>query len=136
MRSFPMRLHATFAGDDNAVQEIEVERFDGTAWSPLALSEKSPGFRIFTYSAFACLLVHLRMVGAERGLKLADTRATFELQAADDWVVEAVTAHFDARTRDGHVPPDAAETIVARMERCPVAKNLDRAKLALSVTLT
>ena len=73
---------ATFAGDDNAVQDVQVERFDGTSWSPLALSEKSPGFRIFTYSAFACLLVHLRMVGAECGVKLQDTLATFELVAA------------------------------------------------------
>ncbi len=136
MKSFPMRMQATFAGDDNAVQDVQVERFDGTSWSPLALSEKSPGFRIFTYSAFACLLVHLRMVGAECGVKLQDTTATFELVAAEDWVVESVTAHFDARTRDGLVPDGAVATIVARMERCPVARNLDRARLALSVTLT
>lgn len=135
MKSFPMRLDATFEGTDNTLKEVFVERFDGAAWVPLALSEKSPGFRIFTYSAFACLLVHLRMVGAECGVALSDAHATFELVAAEDWVVESITAHFSARTRDGHVPEGAAATIVSRMERCPVARNVAQARVEVGVLL-
>lgn len=135
MKSFPLRLDATFDGPDNTVQDLFVERFDGTTWSPLALSEKSPGFRIFTYSAFACLLVHLRMVGAQCGVRLASAHATFELVASDEWFVESVTAHFDARTQDGVVPDGAVATIVARMEHCPVARNLGNARHVVGLTL-
>jgi hypothetical protein len=130
-----MRAHCTYAGDDNAVAGLQLEHLAGDGWEPLDLGPVTPGFEIFVYAIFACQHLYFRVNCAERGLLLDSADGSIEVGADADWNLETLNITFDGRLRAGRASAADIDYITARMQQCPVSRNL-REVPDCNVTLT
>jgi hypothetical protein len=119
-----MRVQCTYEGDNNAVARLEVEHQAEGRWQPLALDLTTPGFDIFVYAVFTCQHLYFRANCAERGLMLSSAEGRIVIGADGDWTMESLEVHFAGRLGRGEATREDIDYIVARMEQCPVSRNL------------
>lgn len=122
-REFNLRMEAQY-GKDNAVDELKVETLVDSDWQALGLNERTPGFLVFVYAILNCQHTFLCGNGMERGLMFRSSKGSLYLQADDDWHLVAMRLHFDVQLESGIPAEGDAEHIIARMEACPVSRNL------------
>lgn len=122
--NFSMRLTASYRGDTNEVQAIEVEHIVDATWRPLELDLASPGFDIFIYAILTCQHLYLRMNCAERGLLLDSATGELHIGASDDRRIESLSVSFSGRLRQGEPNVGDIDYIERRMQQCPVSINL------------
>jgi len=123
-RTFHMRMQCRYEGSDNSVSGLAVEQRVEGQWQPLDLGLRSPGFDIFVYAVFTCQHMYFRVNCAERGLQLAESEGSIDIQAADNWSIESLNVKFSGRVANGTPGADDIDYIAARMRQCPVSRNL------------
>lgn len=123
-RTFHMRMQCRYEGSDNSVAGLSVEQRVEGQWQPLDLGLRSPGFDIFVYAVFTCQHMYFRVNCAERGLQLAASEGSIDIQAADNWSIESLSVKFSGRLAGGRPAADDVDYIAARMRQCPVSRNL------------
>ncbi len=121
---FQMRLSCRYAQPDNTVAELAVENLVEGEWQPFELGFKSPGFLIFVYGILNCQHLYMRTNAAERGFALESADGSIEVTASQDWVLQQLNVHFDARLQSGAPGAEDVDYIVDRMRHCPVSVNL------------
>ncbi len=120
---FEMRLDCQYA-NENSIDTLKVEHLDGDEWKGLELDTLTPGFLIFTYAVFTCQHMFLRANANERSLQMYTSRGNIMIDAAPDWKIEKLHVAFDATLKSGTPTADDIDYITARMQQCPVSKNL------------
>ena len=123
-RNFSMRMHCTYEGETNAVAGLVVEHLVEEQWQPLDLGLTAPGFDIFVYAVFTCQHLYFRTNCAERGLLLHSAEGRIAVGADADWNMEILQVDFTGRLGRGRASQDDIDYIVARMNQCPVSRNL------------
>jgi uncharacterized OsmC-like protein len=123
-RNFSMRMRSTYEGDNNAVASLDVEHQLEGRWQPFEIGLGAPGFDIFVYAVLACQHLYFRANCAERGLMLGSAEGTIRISADADWKMETLQVQFSGRLASGRAGQDDIDYIVARMEQCPVSRNL------------
>ena len=123
-RNFNMRLKSTYEGDTNTIASLEVEHRVKGEWQPLDLGIASPGFDIFVYAIFACQHRFFRVNCAERKLVLDSAEGNIIIGADRDWNMETLQVYFSGRLGSGQASQDDIDYIVARMQQCPVSRNI------------
>ena len=120
---FEMRLFCDYA-DENSITSLKVEHLDGNEWNSLDLDTQTAGFLIFTYAVFTCQHMFLRANANERNLQMASSTGSIMIDATADWKIEKLHVAFEATLKSGTPAPDDIDYITARMQQCPVSKNL------------
>jgi uncharacterized OsmC-like protein len=123
-RSFRLRLSCRYEDPDNSVADLNVELLADGEWETLDLGVNTPGFLLFVYTILTCQHRYLRTNCAEKGFRLESASGSIDLLASEDWSVRKLHIRFDARLISGTPSREDVEYIVARMEQCPVSKNL------------
>jgi hypothetical protein len=123
-RSFQLRLSCRYEDPDNSVADLDVEVLADGQWETLDLSVNTPGFLLFVYTILTCQHRYLRTNCAEKGFRLESASGSIDLLAGEDWFVRQLHIRFDARLKSGTPTREDVDYIVARMEQCPVSKNL------------
>ena len=123
-RNFNMRLKSTYEGNNNVIASLEVEHRVKGQWQPLDLGIASPGFDIFVYAVFACQHRFFRVNCAERKLVLNSAEGNIVIGADKDWNMETLQVHFSGQLGSGQASQDDIDYIVARMQQCPVSRNI------------
>lgn len=123
-RQFHMRLQCRYEGGENTVAELGVEQLVEGGWQPLELGLRSPGFDIFVYAVLTCQHMYFRVNCAERGLRLDSAEGAIEIGATEDWSMDRLIVKFSGRLADGSPGKDDIAYIEARMQQCPVSRNL------------
>ena len=123
-RNFNMRLKSTYEGSTNTIASLAVERRVKGGWQPLDLGITSPGFDIFVYAVFTCQHLYFRINCAERKLVLDSAEGNIVIGADRDWNMEILQVHFSGRLGSGQASQDDIDYIVARMQQCPVSRNI------------
>lgn len=123
-REFHLRLSAQYTEPDNAVRDLGVEVLAESGWEKLELDTQTAGFLLFVYTIFTCQHLYMRTNCAERGLLLDSSAGTIDLVASEDWMIRSLEVGFRARLASGLPDPGDVPDIVARMENCPVSRNL------------
>ncbi len=122
--SFLLRLFCRNEDPDNSIADLEVEVLTDGRWEALGLNVRAPGFLLFVYTILICQHRYLRTNCAEKGLRLESGSGSIDLLASEDWRVRKMHIRFDVRLKSGAPTREDVDYIVARMEQCPVSKNL------------
>jgi uncharacterized OsmC-like protein len=123
-RSFRLRLFCRYQEPDNSIADLDVEVLTDGRWEALDLTMHTPGFLLFVYTILTCQHRYLRTNCAEKGLQLESAVGSIDLLACEDWCVRKMHIRFDVRLKSGVLTQEDVDDIVARMEQCPVSKNL------------
>jgi hypothetical protein len=123
-RSFRLRLSCRYDDPDNSVAGLDVEVMKEGRWETLDLGVHTPGFLLFVYTIFSCQHRYLRTNCAEKGFLLESATGSIDLLASEDWLIRKMHIRFDVRLKSGAPSRDDVDYIIARMEQCPVSKNL------------
>lgn len=123
-RSFRLRLSCRYEDPDNSVADLDVGVLTDGRWETLDVGVHTPGFLLFVYTILTCQHRYLRTNCAEQGFRLESASGSIDLLAGEDWFVRKLHIRFDARLKSGTPTREDVDYIVARMEQCPVSKNL------------
>lgn len=121
---FELRLRCRYQAPDNTVTELVVEHLNEGDWQVFDLCMGSPGFLVFIYSILTCQHLYLRANCAERALVLDSARGSITMITDEDWAIRSLSIEFVARLAEGSPSGQDIEAIVARMQQCPVSRNL------------
>ena len=123
-RAFHMRMRISYSGEENAIKDLQVERFLDGDWSTFVLSTRTPGFDIFTYAIFTCQQTYLRLNCMERGLLLDTAEGRLEMTTSEEWQMTKIHIDFAVGVRSGTPTEEDVAYIAGRMQQCPVSKNI------------
>lgn len=136
-RNFHLRLRCAYEGDANQPAVLDVEHRVEGGWQPLDLNPRTPGFELFVYAVLACQHQYFRVNCAERGLQLDSAEGSIHVGAAANWSMDSLQVKFAGRLRSGTPAPGDKDYIAARMQQCPVSRNIREVTGAMvSVTLS
>lgn len=131
---FHMRLRCHYK-EENAIGELEIDLQEEGAWKPFHLDTLTPGFLVFTYAILTCQHMFLRSNALEKKLLMKHAEGTITIDASPEWIIEKLAIDFNAELRSGTPGGEDIDYISARMQQCPVSKNLGPIKDA-QTTLT
>jgi hypothetical protein len=123
-RSFRLRQLCRYEDPDNSISDLLVEVLADGQWQTLDLNVHTPGFLLFAYTILTCQHRYLRTNCAEQGLRLGSAGGAIDLLASEDWCIRKMHIRFDVCLKSGAPTQEDLDYIVARMEQCPVSKNL------------
>ena len=123
-RSFRLRQFCRYEDPDNSISGLEVEVLADGQWETLDLNVHTPGFLLFVYTILTCQHRYLRSNCAEKGLRMESAGGSIDLLVDEDWCVRKMHIRFDVRLKSGALTQEDVDYIVARMEQCPVSKNI------------
>lgn len=123
-RSFEMRLSCRYQAPNNTPAELQVQSLEQGQWRDFQLGFATPGFLSFVYAILNCQHLYMRINAAERGLELAAAVGRVKAIADEDWVLQHLEVHFEARVAAGTPSNEDRAYIVDRMRHCPVSVNL------------
>jgi hypothetical protein len=123
-RRFRLRLSCRYEDPDNSIADLKVEVLASERWEALDLGLRTPGFLMLVYTILTCQHTYLRTNCAEKGIGLHSASGSVDLVADEDWFIQKLHIHFDARLRSGSPTRQEVDYIVERMMQCPVSKNL------------
>jgi hypothetical protein len=121
---FQLRLTGSYEGSQNKLHHLRVEHVVNGEWQPLALSERSPGFLIYSYSIFTCQHLFMRNNCAERGIELLSASGEMLLVADEEWRLQQLRIAFEVKTARGTPTDEDRDYVLSRMAQCPVSRNL------------
>jgi len=124
-RHINMRLKCRYESDKNTISRLEVEHETGGEWKALDLDASTPGFDIFVYAMFHCQHTYFRINCAERGLLLDSAEGDIRVSADEDWKLLDMTVNFTGELESGQASQADIDFIVARMQQCPVSRNVN-----------
>ncbi len=122
--TFQMILHCSYTGDENNIDQILIEQLMDNSWQELALSTDSPGFDIFMYAILTCQHMYFRNNAAEYGLVLNSSEGLITIITNENRSIQSLHVDFKGTLSKGIANDDMVNSIVARMNLCPVSINL------------
>jgi len=122
--TFQMILHCSYTGDENDIDKISIEHLVDNSWQDLTLSMDSPGFDIFIYSILTCQHMYFRSNAAEYGLVLNSSEGLITIMADENRDIQSLHVDFKGILKKGIANTAMVDSIVARMNLCPVSINL------------
>jgi len=120
-----MRLKCRYEGEKNTISRLEVEHEIGREWKVLDLDVTTPGFDVFVYALFHCQHTYFRVNCAERGLLLDSAEGNIEVLTDKDWNLLDLQVSFTGELASGQPGKADTDFIVARMQQCPVSRNIN-----------
>lgn len=128
VRQFRFRLNSKPGAPAAEAQPAAIDLLDGDGrWQPQRIDAATPGFRLYLIALLLCLHTAIVMQSAELGLALQEVQGELQAQVLDDWSLEAVEADLRLQFTGAIAEmglATALEQIRARMEQCPVSRNL------------
>lgn len=143
-RIFRFRLQSHHAAPASTCTDMAVQWLNPEGhWEPQELSLTMPGFRIYLISLLLCQHLYLVANARERDLHLERVTARFTVVASEDWRLRSVSGDFAIQLEGGQLhtgqreatgtadpgtcSEDDLAAIAARMQACPVSRNLPSA---------
>ena len=124
-RQINMRLKCRYEGEKNAISRLEVEHEIGREWKTLDLDVTTPGFDVFVYAMFHCQHTYFRINCAERGLVLNSAEGDIKVLTDKDWNLLDMKVNLTGELESGEASQADVDFIVARMQQCPVSRNVN-----------
>ena len=122
--TFQMLIHCSYEKDENVVVQQNVEQLVDDSWEELSLSTASPGFDIFMYAILTCQHLYFRNNAAEYGLVLKESEGLITVITNELRSIQSMHVDFKGKLTKGIATVDMVDSIVARMDLCPVSINL------------
>lgn len=122
--TFQMILHCSYEKDENDITQQNVEQLVDDSWEELNLSTASPGFDIFMYAILTCQHMSFRINAAKYGLVLNESEGLITVVADEHRSIQSLHVDFKGKLKKGIATVDMVDSIVARMNLCPVSINL------------
>lgn len=122
--TFQMLLRCQYSGDDNTIEQLEVEHQVDDTWQELDLDIRSPGFDIFMYAILTCQHMYFRNNAAEYGLAMSSSEGLITVIADEHRSIETLHGEFKGTLKKGTATTEMVNSITARMGLCPVSINL------------
>ena len=122
--TFQMLLHCHYTNDENDIDQQVVEHLVDDNWQELVLSNNSPGFDIFMYAILTCQHMFFRSNAAEYGLVLSSSEGLITIIADEHRSIRSLHVDFKGKLKKGIAKAEMVDSIVARMDLCPVSINL------------
>jgi hypothetical protein len=122
--TFQMILHCSYEKDENDITQQNVEQLVDDSWEELNLSTASPGFDIFMYAILTCQHMYFRINAAKYGLVLNESEGLITVVANEHRSIQSLHVDFKGKLKKGIATVDMVDSIVARMNLCPVSINL------------
>ena len=124
-RHINMRLKCHYEGEKNMISRLEVEHEVGHEWKVLDLDATTPGFDVFVYALLHCQHTYFRINCAERGLLLDRAEGDIKVLTDKDWNLLDMKVNFTGELVSGQASQTDIDFIVARMQQCPVSRNVN-----------
>lgn len=124
-RHINMRLKCRYEGEKNTISQLQVEHEIGREWKVLDLDVTTPGFDVFVYAMFHCQHTYFRLNCAERGLLLESAEGDIKVLTDKDWNLLDMQVNLSGELVSGQASQADIDFIVARMQQCPVSRNVD-----------
>lgn len=121
---FHLRLSCTYLGNENNIDDLNIEVLNDNKWEPLDLGIRSPGFLLFISGLFSCQHLYMRTNSAERGLIINSTVGDLQVRTGKYWDIKDATIAFDVKLESGSPSDDDINYIIDRMKHCPVSANI------------
>ena len=119
-----MLLRCQYSGDENAIDQLDVEHLVDDTWQELDLNIRSPGFDIFMYAILTCQHMYFRNNAAEYGLSMNSSEGLITVIADEHRSIESLHGEFKGTLKKGTATDEMTSSITARMGLCPVSINL------------
>ena len=123
-RDFHLRLHCTYAGAANDIDDLTIEIRNDNGWEKLDINIKSPGFLLFINGLFSCQHLYMRTNSAERNLLLKSATGELQVMTNEVWRIQSAMVTFNVTLKSGSPTEDDINYIIDRMGHCPVSTNL------------
>jgi hypothetical protein len=123
-RRYEIRLHAAFAGANNTVDRLIMERQVDGEWGAFDVAATMPAFQMTVASALLCQLTQLRVHTRRAGVGLTSCDATYVLMADGEFAIASIESEFDVQVGSGQVDDALADRVRAKMAAGPVDRNL------------
>lgn len=125
-RHFHLKLKATYQGEKNAIDSLQIQVRKGDQWENLELSIASPGFQLYINGLFSCQHLYMRTNAAERNLILGSSAGEMRVTTDSLWQIQDIQVSFVAKLLSGTPSPADIKYIRERMHHCPVSSNLPK----------
>lgn len=122
--TYQMLLHCTYKNDENDIDQLVVEHLVEDSWQELNLNISSPGFDIFMYAILNCQHMFFRSNAAEYGLVMNSSEGLVTVIADEHRSIQTLHVDFKGKLKKGIANTEMVDSIVARMNLCPVSINL------------
>lgn len=122
--TFQMLLQCNYTNDENDIEQLNVEHLVDDSWQELTLSTDTPGFDIFMYAILTCQHMFFRNNAAEYGLVLDSSEGLMTIIADEHRSIQSLHVDFKGKIKKGIANADMVDSIIARMNLCPVSINL------------
>ena len=122
--TFQMLLHCHYSGDENTIDQLQVEHLVDDNWEKLDLNIHTPGFDVFTYAILTCQHMYFRNNATEYGLVLSSSEALITIITDKHRSIETLNVEFNGKLKSGKVTKEMVNSIAARMHLCPASINL------------
>lgn len=123
-RHYHLKLHSSYQTDENKIEDLTLEVLHDGKWEPLEIDNRSPGFLLYINALFSCQHLYMRANSAECGIELASADGELIVDTDENWHIQNIQIHFDARICNGSPTPANLEYIHERLYHCPVSSNL------------
>ena len=122
--TFQMLLHCDYTNDNNEIGQLVVENMVKNEWQLFDLSINSAGFDVFLFAILTCQHMYFRNNAAEYGLVLNSCQGLITIITDQHRSIDSMHVEFNGRLKKGSVDADKVNSIIARMNLCPVSINL------------
>ncbi len=122
--TFQMLLQCQYSNDKHDIQQQNIEHLVDDNWQELSLSTNSPGFDIFIYSILTCQHMYFKNNTAEYGLVMKSSEGLITVISDEHRNIHTLHVDFTGKLKKGDVNTDKVDSIIARMNLCPVSINL------------
>ena len=122
--TFQMLLHCQYSNDNNDIDQLVVEHLVDDSWKKLNLHTGAPGFDIFIYAILTCQHMYFRSNAAEYGLVLNSCEGLVTIIADEHRSIQSLHVDFKGKLKKGTANVEMVDSIIARMNLCPVSINL------------
>ena len=122
--TFQMLLHSNYIDDDNNIDQLHVEHLVDDNWQELDLNIYSPGFDIFMYAILTCQHTYFKSNAAKYDLVLDSSEGLITVIADKHRSILTLHVDFKGKLKKGIANTEMVDSIIARMNLCPVSINL------------
>lgn len=122
--TFQMLLQCQYNGDNNDIDQLNIELLVDDHWQDFAISNRTPGFDIFMYAILNCQHTYFKTNAAEYDLVLSSSEGLITVIADEHRSISSLHVDFKGQLEKGIVKEEAVDSIIARMDLCPVSINL------------
>lgn len=122
--TFQMLLQCQYSNGKHDIHQQNIEHLVDDSWQELSLSTSSPGFDIFIYSILTCQHMYFKNNTAEYDLVMKSSEGLITVITDQHRNIHSLHVDFTGKLKKGIANTDKVDSIIARMNLCPVSINL------------